>query len=658
MEMKNKIHFELITTHSKVLIKNYCLLNYENRKTIQREYKEKLKILKKSSELYFSYKTEEEVIDLHNFIKDYAAEQNLNISVSKKIQDLIKQLKIKKDKRKQNLILIKKIKSRTKDNFIENNIKKISSIIEPLINFKPREYQYKSIYHHILLDSACDFSVPGSGKSLIALAVFLYLKSLKKVNKIFIISPIGSFISWEDEYKKIVKTADQNKIIRLRTFSDNTHHLFKTKTAEMYLINYEKLNSFKFKELLKNTLDNENSFFIVLDEVHRIKNPLAKRSEATETIVNLSKYILLLTGTPMPQSFADLKIYFDIIKKKYEKNLLPSFKQLKSSKNENWIQKKIEKIKPYYYRITKNELGLKKPLINLWTDFKLDENQHRIYQTLEQKIFQDLSQETNYKVARKMFRGRIFRMMQIVVDPRMILLSKKKTKPNKDEKYNEIKQKDKWYKKLENDNSDIREYSQKIWEKIWNYKKIPERYCFCLKKINQLFEKKKIKKIIIWSSWIFVIKELKKIFEKKYKTEIIYGKVEISEREKFIHDFQKKDGEIQILICNPSSVSESISLHQECDDAVYFDITWNAIYYLQSKDRIHRLGKFPEDRQVNYYLILYKQSIDEKIWKNIFKKEKRMIENLENSELEKNTIEEETELIDDLFYNFWKENKK
>ena len=173
-----------------------------------------------------------------------------------------------------------------------------------------------------------------------------------------------------------------------------------------------------------------------------------------------------------------------------------------------------------------------------------------------------------------------------------------------------------------------------------------------------MFIKKKIKKIIIWSFWIFVIKELKKIFEKKVWNRNCLWQSRNLWKRKIYSRFSKKWWQIQVLICNPSFVSEFISLHQKCDDAVYFDITWNAIYYLQSKDRIHRLRKLPKDRQVNYYLILWKKSIDEKIWNNIFEKEKKMIKNLENSELEKNTVKEETELIDDLFDNFWKENKK
>ena len=48
-----------------------------------------------------------------------------------------------------------------------------------------------------------------------------------------------------------------------------------------------------------------------------------------------------------------------------------------------------------------------------------------------------------------------------------------------------------------------------------------------------------------------------------------------------------------VLIANPAAMSEGISLHHECHDAVYVDRTFNAGQYLQSIDRIHRLGLEP-----------------------------------------------------------------
>jgi SNF2 family DNA or RNA helicase len=48
------------------------------------------------------------------------------------------------------------------------------------------------------------------------------------------------------------------------------------------------------------------------------------------------------------------------------------------------------------------------------------------------------------------------------------------------------------------------------------------------------------------------------------------------------------------MIANPAAAGEGISLHMACHHAIYLDRSFNAAHYLQSVDRIHRLGLPPE----------------------------------------------------------------
>ncbi|MGR5874100.1 hypothetical protein ACT7DH_04165 [Bacillus pacificus] len=57
---------------------------------------------------------------------------------------------------------------------------------------------------------------------------------------------------------------------------------------------------------------------------------------------------------------------------------------------------------------------------------------------------------------------------------------------------------------------------------------------------------------------------------------------------KLINDF--RDGEVEVMISNPNTLGESISLHQTVHDAIYFEYNFNLTFMLQSRDRIHRLG--------------------------------------------------------------------
>ena len=56
------------------------------------------------------------------------------------------------------------------------------------------------------------------------------------------------------------------------------------------------------------------------------------------------------------------------------------------------------------------------------------------------------------------------------------------------------------------------------------------------------------------------------------------------------------------MIANPAACGEGISLHRACHHAIYVDRTFNAAHYLQSVDRIHRLGMSPS--QVTHIYIL------------------------------------------------------
>ena len=57
---------------------------------------------------------------------------------------------------------------------------------------------------------------------------------------------------------------------------------------------------------------------------------------------------------------------------------------------------------------------------------------------------------------------------------------------------------------------------------------------------------------------------------------------------KLINDF--RDGDVEVMISNPNTLGESISLHQTVHDAIYFEYNFNLTFMLQSRDRIHRLG--------------------------------------------------------------------
>ena len=55
------------------------------------------------------------------------------------------------------------------------------------------------------------------------------------------------------------------------------------------------------------------------------------------------------------------------------------------------------------------------------------------------------------------------------------------------------------------------------------------------------------------------------------------------------------------MIANPAAAGEGISLHTVCHDAIYLDRSYVSTHYLQSIDRIHRLG-LPPDVDTNIHI--------------------------------------------------------
>ncbi|SVD25463.1 uncharacterized protein METZ01_LOCUS378317, partial [marine metagenome] len=100
-------------------------------------------------------------------------------------------------------------------------------------------------------------------------------------------------------------------------------------------------------------------------------------------------------------------------------------------------------------------------------------------------------------------------------------------------------------------------------------------------------------------------------------------------REQIRDEFVAKDSGLDILIANPAACSESISLHKTCFHAIYYDLSFNCAQYLQSLDRIHRIGG-SENNQANYYFLQYENSIDQLISENLKRKAEEMYSVIED----------------------------
>ncbi|MCX6717067.1 MAG: helicase-related protein, partial [Candidatus Taylorbacteria bacterium] len=132
-------------------------------------------------------------------------------------------------------------------------------------------------------------------------------------------------------------------------------------------------------------------------------------------------------------------------------------------------------------------------------------------------------------------------------------------------------------------------------------------------------------KAIIWTIFIYNSKELHEyLYKHEITSKMLIGEIEQSRREEIIAKFNNPDNkDFEVIIANPYAVSESISLHMGCHNAIYLERDYNCSNYLQSKDRIHRYG-LPSNQITNYYYMISKKSIDSVINDKLVMKVKRM----------------------------------
>ena len=140
-------------------------------------------------------------------------------------------------------------------------------------------------------------------------------------------------------------------------------------------------------------------------------------------------------------------------------------------------------------------------------------------------------------------------------------------------------------------------------------------------------------KVVIWSNFVKTLKLIQRtVTELGYRAHLIYGDTPLERltdntddltRERIIREFINKKSGVDILVANPAACAEAISLHKTCSNAIYYDLSYNCAQYLQSLDRIHRVGG-SEMKPSYYYFLQYEQSLDQDIFVNINRKAERM----------------------------------
>jgi SNF2 family DNA or RNA helicase len=258
----------------------------------------------------------------------------------------------------------------------------------------------------------------------------------------------------------------------------------------------------------------------------------------------------------------------------------------------------LNRIDPFYVRISKKLLNLPEPTHHDPIYVEMDPIQKEIYDfILEDFIDDDDLSQVLLKLDLK--KSKLIRLMQASTNPSILKSYVDKNFANSD-----ISAKLRGYDDL----SDNNKYSKTV--------NIVEDII------------RRGEKVIIWTQYTYNLKRLSFYFSQLgIKNETLFGEIDNNIREKIINEFHTNDI-LKVILANPAAVAESISLHKACKNAIYLDKSFNAAHYMQSKDRIHRVG-LKESDIVNYYYIFSKGSIDELVHDRLLMKEQRMLSVIE-----------------------------
>ena len=519
--------------------------------------------------------------------------------------------------------------------------------------------QLLSAFHMAFSQNSCNFAVPGAGKTSIVYAAYAYLKNLpesdpKHVNKLIVIGPLSSFGPWEKEYKKCFGrpgffqrlSGDLNVTKELRL-----EHLYAASPSEVTLIFHGGV-----EPLQKDIIDflKRNKTMIVVDEAHRIKNPDGLWGKSIAEVSKEAISRIILTGTPVPNGYQDIFNLFKFIHPFRYKEVIKFHYQnlVDMSNNEDINSARVNQLKenlaPFFIRIKKDDLGL--PPVHEH-EIKIDMNsyQREIYDFIESSYRPQFADSPSATYKDIINRAKLIRLRQASTNPS--LLAKPLTDAMEhNEATGEVDSNSRFIKhnELFVDDSDFF-YKVRSYESL----EIPQKFHKALEIIKSEIIPKNAK-VIIWTIFIQNAKALQSfLFENKINSKLLIGEIIQAEREVTIDQFDNPENlDFQVLIANPFSVAESISLHNGCHNAIYLERDYNCSNFIQSKDRIHRVGL--TDQETNYYYLVSTDSIDEVIDTKLKMKIERM-NNIINDEIplfSRINDTDETDIIKELMANY------
>ncbi len=480
------------------------------------------------------------------------------------------------------------------------------------------DFQLRDLSHLLSLSNGANFSVPGAGKTTVTFA--LHILTRKIGHHFIVVAPKSAFQAWINIVSECMSNdASENGA---EPFTLLVGHKQETKTAlnsgaTRFLVSYD------MSIRLQSVIANHFSTFpthLVLDESHRMKAGWhSQRGAFFLKVAHLPVRRDILSGTPMPQASTDIQSQLDFLWPGHGYGL-----DISTGKPPREILGNL------YVRTTKSELNLP-PVKREFIDITMNDGQLALYSIVRNEFIRQYSSKIKTGLNDGQFlraRRSVMRLLQLSINPTLALSS------------------------MANDNMKI---DSAVIDQVLD-EGHSAKMAAVMDLVYELVESGE--KCVIWTIFTDTIRSFASSLA-DLNPVCIHGGVnsgspdEPESREGRIRLFHE-DSDCSVLIANPATAGEGISLHTVCHNAIYADRSYVSTHYLQSIDRIHRLGLAP-DVETCVYIFRSKAppaigSIDMSVGHRLEEKIRNMQILLDDPDLHKIALDEE-ESADPLDYD-------
>lgn len=499
-------------------------------------------------------------------------------------------------------------------NLDAEEVARFSQFLENRIPRTLKDHQCKAALHLLAAVNGANFSVPGSGKTTVILTVFESLRQQGKLHSLFVVGPPSCFGPWKTEYQEVLGIAPKCVILAGGDIeARRTEYLVNQESvADLYLTTFQTLQ--RDWTQVRTLFERQGIFFyFIVDEAHYVKQPGGVWATAVLNVARCASRRAVLTGTPFPQSFSDAFNLFDVLWPES-----PPISEEDRHRIELYSQKRefeaargylSDAIGPLFYRVRKNDLHLAPQIFHSPIQIQMKPYERKLYDLIVERIVEvsssDYMKDLDLLVGLR--KGRMMRLRQCLSYSAMLASGVAA--------YTE----------------DLADGEGPLAEVIRNYDGLeePNKVHHLLELVKELRARQE--KVVIWANFVRTLDMLHTKLQPIAGARRIYGATPVERsgvrdeltRHEIIQEFLAPDSGIDILLANPAACAESVSLHKSCSNAIYYDLSYNCAQYVQSLDRIHRIGG-SENRPAHYYFLQYEGTVDADILRTVQEKAERM----------------------------------